>query len=243
MRAEESGRGAVTHNLVHDSYLVVGAERRNTDWCRVMKSLIALIVLLSASCVAQSHSSSFDDEHAKGVRQNPPGAMLTISTSDGRSTYRLSDVIRFKLALSSNENGVYTYEAITGMSVAGTSDDLIVLAPGKLAPIHSRSRAPYGIVCCDSRRHYLAEKPSIATFSIPLGMLQRTSPLPRPDFSIAYELTPGEYRVFVQTRRVLRGYPKSRDEMFKSDGLTVTSSNVLSLTILPDGAAHGTPTK
>ena len=95
-----------------------------------MKTLIILIVLLSASCFAQSDLGRFDDEHTKGVEQNPPGVVLRISTYDGRSTYHLSDVIRFTIAISSKESRVYTYEAITGMSVAGASDDLIVLAPG-----------------------------------------------------------------------------------------------------------------
>ena len=46
---------------------------------------------------------------------------------------------------------------------------------------------------------------------------------------------PGEYWVFVQTRRVMLGWPKAQDKYFKAGDTLVTSSNILKITILPDG--------
>jgi hypothetical protein len=204
----------------------------------LMKTLITLI-LASASCVAQSASRSFDDEHAKGLQQNPQAVLLTISTADGRLTYHMHEMIRLTLRLSSKERRGYTYEAANGVNVAGTSDDLVVLAPEPSYVIHSRGRVRRGFVCCASERRYLTEKPSIATFSFAFSELQGLSPLPRPDFSTEIEIKPGKYRVFLQTPRVLRGSPKSSHESFHGRGMIVTSQNILTLNILPDGPEHG----
>lgn len=46
---------------------------------------------------------------------------------------------------------------------------------------------------------------------------------------------PGDYWVFVQTRRVVRGWPKDGDIYFKASDIVVTSSNVVRITVLPDG--------
>jgi hypothetical protein len=49
------------------------------------------------------------------------------------------------------------------------------------------------------------------------------------------EITPGEYTVFMQTRRVLLGWPKSERQKYKSaSNIVVTSSNVLHLTLVAD---------
>ena len=199
----------------------------------VMKTLFALFLVTDA-CAAQSSLSAFEDEHAKGLQQNPSGITFIISTIDGRSTYHLSDVIRFKLALTSKKPRVYTFETTSGLTTAaGAVDDLVIAGPDTVSPVHSRQRAPIAFVCCETKRRYLSQKPKFAAFALSFERLQGVKL--KPDFTTASEVTPGEYAVFMQTRRVLRGWPKSENDTYSAvSRIVVTSSNILHLTILPN---------
>lgn len=198
-----------------------------------MKSFLALF-LMAVACAAQSSLKAFENEHVQGLQQNPPGITFIISTVDGRSTYHLSDLIRIKLVLTSKKPDVYTFETTTGMTTqAGTSDDLVIVGPDVVSPIHSHSRVPMGYICCETKRHYLTQKPLIATFALRLEGMPRV--MPKVDLTTPTEITPGGYSVFMQTRRVLRGWPKSEhDKYFGVSDIVVTSSNILHLTLLPN---------
>lgn len=198
-----------------------------------MKTLLALFLATSA-CAAQSSLSAFEDEHAKGLQQNPSGITFIISTIDGRSTYHFSEVIQFKLALTSKKPRVYTFETTSGLTTsAGASDDLVITGPDTVSPVHSRQRALIGAVCCETKRRYLSQKPKFAAFALSFERVQGVKL--KPDLTTASEITPGEYAVFMQTRRVLRGWPKSQNEIyFGVSRIVVTSSNILHLTILPN---------
>jgi hypothetical protein len=200
-----------------------------------MKTFLVLL-LMSGLSVAQPNSA-FDEEHARGVKQNPPGLELTFSTLDGKSVYHLSDEIRYKLVVTAKQANVYTFETATGTTVAGLSDDLVVVSPELAVPVHSRKRAPskYGGICCESKRHYISEKPSTVEFAFRLSYFNQG------DFGHAIEIVPGlfdikpgDVYVFLQTARILRGWPKSQGQKYTEDGIVVTSKNVLHLTILPD---------
>ena len=197
-----------------------------------MKTLLALFLATSA-CAAQSSLTAFEEEHAKGLQQNPSGITFIISTIDGRSTYYLSEVVRFTLALTSKKPSVYTFETTSGLTTsAGASDDLVIAGPETVSPVHSRQRALMGGVCCETKRRYLSQKPKFAVFAISFERLQGVTV--KPDLTTASEITPGEYAVFMQTRRVMRGWPKSQNEIYNSvSRIVVTSSNILHLTILP----------
>ena len=50
-----------------------------------------------------------------------------------------------------------------------------------------------------------------------------------------WDLQPGEYFIFAQTRNVIRGWPKTPYNAYHSvSDIVVTSSNILHLTIVPD---------
>jgi hypothetical protein len=162
---------------------------------------------------------------------------LTFSTVDGKSVYHLSDEIRFKLVVTAKQANVYTFESATGMNVAGSSDDLVVVSPELAVPVHSRKRAPskYGRLCCQSKRHYISEKPSAVEFAFRLSYFNQG------DFGHAvdvvpglFDIKPGDVYVFLQTARILRGWPKLERQKYTEDGIIVTSKNVLRLTILPN---------
>jgi hypothetical protein len=53
-------------------------------------------------------------------------------------------------------------------------------------------------------------------------------------------LKAGEYAIYVQTKRLMRGWPKSsREQYFASGDVVVTSNNILHITIVPDGSSDG----
>jgi hypothetical protein len=178
-----------------------------------MRRLLCFL-LVSTACLAQSEQ--FVREYCHGLEQNRPGLKLTFETADRRSNYRLSDVIRFKFTFTSQSARVYTIDTAVGGNAATTSADFIIDGPGLRAPIHSEPIDPRGYVCCDSRRHYLARSPvslsdrGIALINLALfGGGMRVPPLRR------YELKPGEYVVFVQTRNVMQGWPKSPHDAYQ----------------------------
>ena len=199
-----------------------------------MNSLLTFI-LITVTCAAQQSPKAFEEEYSRGLKQNPSGITFIISTPDGRSTYHLHDTIPINLALTSKKPHVYTFETTTGLTTeAGGSDDLVIVGPDFVSPIHSHSRVMQGhYVCCESKRIYLSETPSVASFSAILGGIPRL--LPKLDMTTETEITPGEYTVFMQTRRVLLGWPKSERQKYKSaSNIVVTSSNVLHLTLVAD---------
>ena len=192
-----------------------------------------LVLVASCSCLAQSTSLPIEKEHAKGVAKNPPGVTLTIATVDSASTYHLADLLRFRLSFTGPKSPAYTAELAPGGSAAAASDDFIVQGPDSAEGIHSRgSGAPVGVVCCGSNRRGIGQKPLSVTTVFKLKMLP--SPL-SPFATSPSAFKPGDYVIFIQTRRVMRGWPNSsQDRYFAADGDVVTSTNILHITMLPD---------
>jgi hypothetical protein len=194
------------------------------------------LLVLTIACSAQSVSPSFDDEYSRAIERNPPGVTLTIATIPEHSTYHLSDVIRFKVTFTSNKARLYTAELGGGGSSAGASFDFVIQGPGMAAPIHSQPSHPFGIVCCESKRRYIGQKPLHGPeFRVSLKRIEwfnkATFPLLR------MELKPGDYAIFAQTRSVMRGWPKSEHDAYHAvSDFVVTSSNILHVTLLPDVA-------
>ena len=198
--------------------------------------------LAGAVCGAQSSLKAFEDEHAHGVKENPAGVEFSISTVGGRSTYHISDWIQLNLTLTSKEPRVYTFESTSGMTTAaGANDDMVIVGPDVVSPLHTLARVMIGHLCCETKRRYLSLRPSSATFGLRFVDIPRyTQSIPNVDFTTPAEITPGEYAVFMQTRRVLRGWPKSEREKYSvASDIVVTSNNILHLTILPDAAEPG----
>lgn len=201
------------------------------------------IVLLAVSvvCSAQQISPSFDDQHVRGVEQNPPGVTLTISTRDGDSAYHLSDTLYFRLSFTSKNSHIYTVELNTPMNLAGVSDDFVIQRPDATLPIHSQPIL-MGYVCCDTNRRYVGKEPLVAETALRMEYLERSlkfrlrnSLVIGATPSLAEKLKPGEYAIFLQSRRLMRGWPKSEHDQYHSvSDIAVTSNNVLHITILPD---------
>jgi hypothetical protein len=117
----------------------------------------------------------------------------------------------------------------------GAGDDFVIQVPGEEG-IHSGGFPP-GIVCCESDRRSLGHKPDFATVSFDLKWMERLLN-PRFPLSTSYvHLQPGEYIVFVQTRRIVRGWPKTEHEQHQAvSNILVTSSNILHIKIISDAA-------
>jgi hypothetical protein len=200
------------------------------------------LMMCSGICFAQSTPSSLETEHARGVEQNPSGVTLTISLVDPAVTYHFNDEIRLKLSFNSDLARVYTAELAPGGSAAAASDDLVFQGPEMSDPIHSQaSEPPKGVVCCGTRRRYVAKKPiaAVAYVTVPSKNLFSNAPkflFPTPPTG----LKAGDYVIYVQTRRLLRGWPKSgREQYFAAGDIVVTSNNILHITIVPDGSSDG----
>jgi hypothetical protein len=192
-------------------------------------------LVLSGACMAQAVSPRFEEEHARGVKQNPRGLKLVLGTADGHTIYRLSDTIRFRLSFASQQLRRYTADLASAGSRAGASNDFVIEGPDMAAPIHSDVFSPPAIVCCSSDRRYVKQKPLASEASLQLKWLERglglsTSLTPR-------KFKPGVYAIFAQTRSVMVGWPKSEHDRYHTvSNLVVTSSNILRITILPDAS-------
>jgi hypothetical protein len=199
------------------------------------------LLAVSVACSAQQISPSFDEQHARGVEQNPPGVTLTISTRDGHSTYHLSDTPYFRLSFTSKNSDVYTVELNTPMNLAGVSDDFVIQRPDTTVPIHSQPSL-VGYVCCDTNRRYLGKESLVAETALRMEYLERSLNFRLRDSEViaaippfAQKLKPGEYAIFLQSRRLMRGWPKSEHDQYHTvSDIVVTSNNVLHITILPD---------
>src|SRR5579872_605362 len=128
---------------------------------------------VSVVCCAQQSSSSFDEQHARGLEQNPPGVTLTISTRDGHSAYHLSDTLYFQLSFTSKNSHTYTVELNTPMNLAGVSDDFVMQRPDAALPIHSQPSF-MGYVCCDTDRRYVRNEPLVAETGLRMQDLERS---------------------------------------------------------------------
>jgi hypothetical protein len=199
------------------------------------------LLAVSVVCAAQQISPSFDEQHATGVEQNPSGVTLTISTRDGRSAYHLSDTLNFRLSFISNNSHMYTLELDGAMNIAGVSDDLVIERPEAALPIHSQPSL-MGYICCHTDRRYLGNKPLVADTTLRMEYLERSLNFRLRDSQFlgaippfAEKLKPGEYSIFIRSRRLMRGWPKSlHDQYHTVSDIVVTSINVLHITILPD---------
>jgi hypothetical protein len=199
------------------------------------------LLAISVACSAQQISPSFDEQHSKGAEQNPPGVTLTISTRDGHSAYHLSDTLYFRLSFASKNSHMYTVELNGAMNLAGVSDDFVVQQPDATLPIHSQPSL-MGYVCCGTNRRYVGKEPLVAETGLRIEYLERSlnfrlrnslviGAIP----SLAEKLKPGEYAIFLQSRRLMRGWPKSEHDQYHTiSDIAVTSNNVLHITILPD---------
>jgi len=198
-------------------------------------------VLLTAlafalSCWAQSMPPQFEELHAAAVKQNPPGVRLILAISDGRTTFHVSDEIRFTLTFTSKQLHRYTVDLATGENTAASSEDFVFQGPQMDVPIHSRLYSTYGIVCCRSDRRYVGQQGvvAVATFSLKCFELPRLYPALPGVAELPKSLPAGDYTIFVQTRNLRLGWPKSDRERYHAvSDIVMTSENILHITILP----------
>ena len=126
---------------------------------------------------------------------------LEITTEDGKSDYALKDVVKFKLNYTSTEVATYKAELDTDWNAAGVADSAVIQFPDKqIQTVKGRQT----FVCCASSLQYLNVSPISTRSSIMLGGFQ-----------------PGEYKIFIQTRRVFAGHPRTLSA--ETNPLTVTS--------------------
>jgi hypothetical protein len=197
-------------------------------------SLRINLLLLCVACCVQARAQSFEELHAKGLQENPPGVTMTISTTDGGSTYHLSDKLRFQLFFMSKELEVYTLELMSGSNAASVNDEVTLQSAEMTSPVHTNAGL-FAYVCCDSYRHYVGHLSRLVTLTFSLQDVERSVNFGIMGLPTAQKLKPGEYRMFIQTKRLMRGWPKSEHDQYHSvSDIVVTSNNVLHITILPD---------
>ena len=192
--------------------------------------------MIARICLAQSAVSSMESEHAQNLQQNPPGITLTIALAEPTAKCYFDKRIRLKLLFSSNKARDYTVELAPGGSAAASSDDLVFEGPEMLNPLHSESLEPgRGVVCCGTNRAYVTAKPIVATAYVTLPSRDPLSDAPLVLFpNRPTGRKPGDYAIYIRTRRLLRGWPKSsREKYFATSDIVVTSKNILQITVMP----------
>jgi len=166
--------------------------------------LLASLMVIPPRCEPQ-HQQRFEDWHRRGLKQNPAGLTVKLHTRDNTDRYAASERVNLQLSITSLSDTLYEVET------AGMSGDEVVLQ-GSNTDKPRISVDKYGIACCSSAVKPLSKNPvNVAT-------------------RLYLHLRPGEYSLFVKTKRVSRGGAKPGHY---ADALLVTS-DVLHLTITPD---------
>jgi hypothetical protein len=169
--------------------------------------LLLLLILLAVvpPCCSGQRSQKFEDWHSRDLRGNPTGVMANLQTRDKRSRYHAGEIVKLDLIFTSRSDDLYTVET------ADVSGDEVFLQ-------RSSSREPrrlidrHGVVCCSSAPQTLSTSPTEISTHIYL------------------RLEPGDYSLFVKTKRVCRGKLIAGHY---GEGPMLTSG-VLQLTIVPD---------
>jgi hypothetical protein len=145
-------------------------------------------------------------------------------------------VVSIEALIHKYERACLHPELAEGGNEAIASDDFVVQPPEATVTMRLSNS---GIVCCGSKRRYIGKAPTMGT-SAPINFLvlsQSSSPQISQSPNSSATIKPGNYSLFVRTRRVMRGWPKSeRDTYHSTSNLVVTSSTILHVTILPDAA-------
>jgi hypothetical protein len=163
-------------------------------------------------CSAQT---DFDIRNKEGLCRNPAGLTLLLKSEDERQTFHRFEAIPIELQFSSSHPSTCPIELDESMNFAGATHSFEV-EPENSVLLPEMEWGSHGVVCCDSDRQYLSQRPTV--FRRELSDYLR--------FEKA-----GTYRVFFTTRRGFKGSHKYLD--FAASKMFL-SSNVLTLTILPD---------
>ncbi len=171
-----------------------------------MSSFDALMLFISLMvippcCVSQQ---KFEDLHSRGLKQNPARLTVKLHTRDNKVRYTTAEIIKLELSITSLSDDLYTVETATQQG------DEVVLQDPSQEP--RQIVDGYGVVCCSSAVKPLSKDPvNVAT-------------------RLNLSLPPGEYSLFVRTKRVSRGWLKPGHY---GEGPVLTS-DVLHLTVTPD---------
>jgi|SRR5208283_370129 len=197
-----------------------------------------IMLILCGICFGQALPASLQEEHNSAIAKNPPDIELRIALAPSRNNRH--DDLHLKLTFKSNKSRLYTAELAPGGNTA-TIDDFVFQGPGMPTPVHSKDGPPVGVVCCGSRRIYVGETPVTASAYFRIALPPRIrDPFAESAPSLTpVEPEPGDYSIFVQTRRVMKGWPKSeRDRYFTTSDIILTSNNIVHITLLPDGTVE-----
>ncbi len=185
-------------------------------------SLFAMVLVLLVACALAplgATQSEFEARNQDGLAKNPEGVKLVLRTESGRTRFHLYESIPLEWVLTSELEQRYKIELDETSNSAGPSNDF------DFDPIDGiRLPYPFGVdhillACCSSERKLLSRIPTV----------------------VKHELTdylrfekPGTYSFSLTTRRVYC-MGCQLDSFDRSD--LVVTSNVLTLTILPDDAS------
>lgn len=166
--------------------------------------------------------SEFEIHNQEGLKKNPPGLRFNLQTQGGRNTCHLYETIPFEMVFTSSRSMAYSIELLEGTNPAGQSDRFEI-EPANSIVLVKPDLGGMSIVCCISNRPYLSAKPVVLRKELT---------------DILRFEKPGVYEMFVTTHRVFEGNgtpkpPHTSDLYYKQSQLALTS-NLLTLTILPD---------
>ena len=168
--------------------------------------LLLLLILLTVPprCSGQ-RSQKFEDWHSRGLRANPTGIVANLQTRDKRSRYHAGEIVNLHLIFTSRSDELYTVETA---DVSG--DEVFLQQSSSEEPRRLIER--HGVLCCSSAPQTLSTSPIEVSTHIYL------------------RLEPGDYSLFVKTKRVCHG---KLNAGHYGEGPILTSG-VLQLTIVPD---------
>ena len=186
-------------------------EATRDDYRRIALSVVAVLTLFAVVIVVvlvNRPRTPFEWEQAHAEAMNPKGVVVEITTAGNRREFRESAPISVFARFSSTIPYRYKIEIAEGMSVSAV-EELHISNLTSSQPVQLRWP---GIVCCDSRLVGLNDQPYT-----------------RP--TVPQQLSPGEYEIYVTSRRVFTwdaGQKEYTPSSFQ------VASNLLKIRVLPD---------
>jgi hypothetical protein len=183
----------------------MAAQALNMGTSRTWLSLfLLLLLLLGIVLIGCKGQTELERLHSDDLKNNPKGVQLAITTEDGKFDYAAQDVVKFKLNYTSSEVTTYKAELYTDWNAAGVHDTAVVQYPNQQV----RTLGPKNnFACCFSSLQYLNVSPVSTYSSFMLGRVE-----------------PGEYKLYLKTRRVFAGNPPPETLREETKPITVTSN-------------------
>jgi hypothetical protein len=181
----------------------------------MQRAIILLLFIFPVVAQTDATHTAFDSRHKDAIHQNHSGLRFSLRTVEGGTTFHLFETIPIEVSYSTTRPDTFTIEMDEAMNFAGGIRRFDVDPTDGVLLTELEWGTP-GIICCESDKRPLSQKP--VTFKRELTDYLRFQ-------------KPGTYRIFLSTRRVFK---IGSDSKQFAPSKVVLTSNILTLTILPD---------